>query len=1033
MDSSSNESDDELDSAALQAEMRELREALHGDAVLSDKPAAGLHAAVPSHLPTDPPRSLHHQERRGADVTMDGSESGSDWSGSSAEEDSSDGETADPDASSEDDTRQPRRTAVPTQTAAKAKPALSVRFAPAPEIEEEEDPDGMMNDSLLDDGFGRREMEMMQDRARGSIRMPSKPRANQPKGVASGSGAHQQQQHQQHQHQQQQHQQQQEQDQHGQREQISSDEEEGDETAMEEAGFGVAAPSADLELQPGEVVQQVTAVHVPAAGPRTGSACVITKRTNPAASTRLGARLEALYAALSLNRQLQGQMLVALSRLERVSDQRELHSSRVEGVRRPKGSAAPVRPAAVTTQPAGSCVRSLQLSTTPSSGPSGCLPRPVDVMVVAEISERLQQLPSSLERLRWTKRMIGQLHTGIQVEIQSRLTVLLLNKQTQAAQQDGGSEGLQLDELEKEFERIKGVVLDSAEGRTLVTLFDAAAWERVSSAHVHERTPGDCRKYYKHVMLPQPEWTREEDGRLEELAGHYQEREWATIALELGTGRSPAQVLRHYLRSLKPALLAAAGMRPPLNGSGPSTAAAQPAAGGAAATAAVAATGGSGSRSQKLAPRSGGRLLWEEGDDVLLRQMVERHGTQWKIISQAMGGRFDRHQLRDRWHGQAKAGSRKTGRWTPEETKKLEEAIAKAIAKVGTLWQQVGPLVGTRSAAQCRERYDNCLSPGIKAGRFSEAEAALLVSEVTRQVTAHPGGKIMWAAVAAKLPGRTDARCKDAWKQYRKDGVIKVGSGSGSQTRVRKREPTEAQAKAPKRSKHTVPEAVMPEGDDGIGGMAGGAMAGSMDVCQQQHPSTQSDTLLPADTAMQDASKGVTAVPPGVPVSGNGKGKQGRKAATQSDPAAQTTDDAMGGAGGAEKTSSPAQRKAKRVGVAVRKPKSGAMSAVLQSVSAASDGDSMLEDGCPAPTGNKKGGGKGRAQRRGGAGKGAEGSKDGAACGSGLSQAGKVQQQADASAGQAGDKADAGVIDSAVGGDEAECGEADDEWEDDGK
>lgn len=175
MDSSSNESDDELDSAALQAEMRELREALHGNAVLSDKPAAGLHAAVPSHQHADPPRSLHHQERRGADVTMDGSESGSDWSGSSAEEDSSDGETADPDASSEDDTRQPRRTAVPTQTAAKAKPALSVRFAPAPEIEDE-DPEGMMNDSLLDDGFGRREMEMMQDRARGSIRMPSKVR-----------------------------------------------------------------------------------------------------------------------------------------------------------------------------------------------------------------------------------------------------------------------------------------------------------------------------------------------------------------------------------------------------------------------------------------------------------------------------------------------------------------------------------------------------------------------------------------------------------------------------------------------------------------------------------------------------------------------------------------------------------------------------------------------------------------------------------------------------------------------------------------
>lgn len=62
-----------------------------------------------------------------------------------------------------------------------------------------------------------------------------------------------------------------------------------------------------------------------------------------------GSRLEALYAALSLNRQLQGQMLVALSRLERVSDQRELHSSRVEGVRRPR--APPPQCARLLSQP----------------------------------------------------------------------------------------------------------------------------------------------------------------------------------------------------------------------------------------------------------------------------------------------------------------------------------------------------------------------------------------------------------------------------------------------------------------------------------------------------------------------------------------------------------------------------------------------------------------------------------------------------------------------------------------------------------
>lgn len=81
-------------------------------------------------------------------------------------------------------------------------------------------------------------------------------------------------------------------------------------------------------------------------------------------------------------------------------------------------------------------------------------------------------------------------------------------------------------------------------------------------------------------------------------------------------------------------------------------------------------------------------------------------------------------------------------------------------------------MVGTRTSSQCRERYDNVLNPGIKSCMFSEEEALLLVTEVNRQLEAHPGGRVMWAAVAAKLPGRTDARCKDAWKQYRKDGVV---------------------------------------------------------------------------------------------------------------------------------------------------------------------------------------------------------------------------------------------------------------------
>ncbi len=43
-------------------------------------------------------------------------------------------------------------------------------------------------------------------------------------------------------------------------------------------------------------------------------------------------------------------------------------------------------------------------------------------------------------------------------------------------------------------------------------------------------------------------------------------------------------------------------------------------------------------------------------------------------ISAEFDNRFDRHQLRDRWHGQAaQRGSRNVGRWSAEEDQKLRE------------------------------------------------------------------------------------------------------------------------------------------------------------------------------------------------------------------------------------------------------------------------------------------------------------------------------------------------------------------------
>jgi hypothetical protein len=51
----------------------------------------------------------------------------------------------------------------------------------------------------------------------------------------------------------------------------------------------------------------------------------------------------------------------------------------------------------------------------------------------------------------------------------------------------------------------------------------------------------------------------------------------------------------------------------------------------------------------------------------------------------------------------------KKGKWTAEE----DDALIAAIGICGKLWKKVSLLVKTRTDGQCRERYENCLSPAV--------------------------------------------------------------------------------------------------------------------------------------------------------------------------------------------------------------------------------------------------------------------------------------------------------------------------------
>jgi hypothetical protein len=97
-------------------------------------------------------------------------------------------------------------------------------------------------------------------------------------------------------------------------------------------------------------------------------------------------------------------------------------------------------------------------------------------------------------------------------------------------------------------------------------------------------------------------------------------------------------------------------------------------------------------------------------------------------------------------------GSKKT-KWTPEEDDQLRAAVA---AHGTDSWGKVGSCLRNRTGKQCRERWVGQLAPCVSKEIWSFEEDALLIEEQART-----GNK--WAAIAAKLPGRTSIHLKNRW------------------------------------------------------------------------------------------------------------------------------------------------------------------------------------------------------------------------------------------------------------------------------
>eukprot|EP00729_Bicosta_minor_P011172 gene11172-16725_t len=163
---------------------------------------------------------------------------------------------------------------------------------------------------------------------------------------------------------------------------------------------------------------------------------------------------------------------------------------------------------------------------------------------------------------------------------------------------------------------------------------------------------------------------------------------------------------------------------------------------------------------------------WSSEDDKGLKAAVEKWGEgNWNKIASELKGRTTQQCLH-RWGkalqrgvagrgASAGAAMMKKGRWSKEEDAQLMTAVEQF--KVPN-WRMIKTLVPTRTDAQCRERYVNCLDPALCSDSFNEVEDAMLEEAVKLHGTGN------WSVVSAYMKerntnNRTDNQILRRYKQ----------------------------------------------------------------------------------------------------------------------------------------------------------------------------------------------------------------------------------------------------------------------------
>ncbi|KAM8886957.1 snRNA-activating protein complex subunit 4 isoform 2-T2 [Spinachia spinachia] len=286
----------------------------------------------------------------------------------------------------------------------------------------------------------------------------------------------------------------------------------------------------------------------------------------------------------------------------------------------------------------------------------------------------------------------------------------LSQKLSRAAETDKEPLRQQMDSLEREIELLR----EKTEDQLVGDRFDEHDWQKISNIDFEgTRDAEDIRCFWQNFLHPsisKTKWSKEEVQQLKEISRRHGERDWETIATELGTGRTAFLCLQTFQRFVSDSL--------------------------------------------KNGP-------WTPDEDALLRELVDKmrigNFIPYTQMSYFMEGR-DPAQLIYRWN-QVLDPSLKRGFWTKEE----DQLLLNAVSRFGERdWWKIRFEVPGRTDSGCRDRYYDCLKAETKRGPFDQQEKELL------QLLVEKHGVGRWAKIAAEIPHRNDAQCLREWKKLNK-------------------------------------------------------------------------------------------------------------------------------------------------------------------------------------------------------------------------------------------------------------------------